>query len=317
MTGEAALECRWDWYEGTVFGVDADTVVPAVARVYGWRSVANTSVTVDPCRGLHGYLNGVRIAKGSERLCDVMWGGNPGVHVIASGEPSPRLWQAVNKLVMDHRCEWSPSRVDAAVDWIEAELFDELAGPALAFAERQRIAIDQQGDWHRGKGRTLYLGAKSSVVRLRLYEKGYQVGGGADLNWVRWEVVVRPKTHARAEVATWAPADALGASAWLVDLQRELGLGERMRHAVGTVWRPSDSDRARRALVKQYARVVLGWFDECGSWERLGIELGTHVLRSVERPVVQNLLQPISGDTAAVLEQENETEGAPARVECA
>ena len=282
MTTEVAETCRWDWYEGTFFGLDPDTVIPSVARSFGWKAVGPTKVTVDPGRGQHGYLQGVRIAMGGERLCDVTWGGNPGVHVTSSGEASPGLCEAVSALVRQHRCEWSPSRVDAAVDWLEAGLFDQLVGPALRFAEDRRIAIDQQGDWHRGKARTLYLGSKKSVVFLRLYEKGYEVGGGADLNWVRWEVVVRPKTRARPEVATWQPADALGASAWLVDLQRELGLGERMRHAVGTVWRPSDSDRARRALVKQYARVMHQWFEEVGTWEQLGVELGNRVAGTIE-----------------------------------
>ena len=301
---EVAHLCRWDWYEGTVFGLDADTVAPAVARAYGWLAVGASPVTVGPCRAMHGYLRGVGVSKGDELLCAVTWGGNPGVHLKASGASSPQLSKVVSALKLEHSCEWSPSRVDAAVDWIEAGLFDQLAAPAMSFAAARGIVIDQQGDWHRGEGRTLYLGSKTSTVRAVLYEKGYQLGGGADLNWVRLEVRVRPKGHARIEVGTWEPHEALGASTWLVDLLRELGLGERMRHAVGTVWRPSDSDRARRALVRQYARVMHQWFEEVGTWEQLGVELGNRVVSTIEDSAVQNLLQPVVDETATALEVE-------------
>ena len=310
MTAEVAETCRWDWYEGTTFGVDADTVASTVARAYGWQAVGVSPVTVGPCRGMHGYLRGAAISKGDETLCEITWGGNPGVHLKASGASSPQLWKVINALKLEHSCEWSPSRVDAAVDWIEAGLFDRLAGPAMQFADARGIVIDQQGDWHRGKGRSLYLGAKTSVVRLNLYEKGYQLGGGADPNWVRWEVRVRPKGHARLEVGTWAPHDALGASTWLVDLQRELGLGERFAHSVGTVWRPSDTDRARRALIRQYARVMHQWFEEVGTWEQLGVELGTRVVSTIEHSTLQNLLQPVVDETGTEQHRELSVAGA-------
>lgn len=263
---EVASKVRWDWYEGTLFSASSPAaIVDVLGKAFDLSDVL-------PGMGRHGYLRGCVLSRGETKLCEVWWGGNPGVHVQGTGISSPEVAEVVTSLGRAWRAEWSVSRCDAALDWIEAGLFDELAGRAIEFAKQRGLVIDTRGDWARGRARTLYVGSETSRVRLCLYEKGYEADG--DRNWVRFEVRVRPKGRAKVEVGSWAPATALAASAWLCDLVEDLGLGARIAQSVGTVWRPSDAERARRSMLKQYGRVMLGWFEDVGSWERVGIELG-------------------------------------------
>ena len=280
---EVAHLVRWDWYQGTVFGGAPGVVIDQVARGYG------DLVTIEPATPRNGYLRGCQLMRG-EQLVEVWYEGNPGTHFKASGSRSPEFARIVRTVVDDWRWEFSPSRVDACIDWIEPGLFDELAHLALAFAVERGIKINQQGDWQRGQARSLYLGARESVVQLVIYEKGYEAGG--DVNWVRFEVRVRPKGEARLEVGRWAPSMALAACAWLADLVEALGLGARIAQAVGTVWRPSDAARARRALVKQYGGILGAWAQEAGSWAAVGVELGCAVAAV---PVVHSREAPSAG----------------------
>jgi hypothetical protein len=49
-----------------------------------------------------------------------------------------------------------------------------------------------------------------------------------------------------------------------------LGWDDLVKRAVGTVWKQSDTDRARSALVKQYGAIMSQWAQDVGSWEALG-----------------------------------------------
>ncbi|OYY72728.1 MAG: hypothetical protein B7Y40_10905, partial [Gammaproteobacteria bacterium 28-57-27] len=121
----------------------------------------------------------------------------------------------------------------------------------------------------RGKARTLYLGSRKSTVQLVIYEKGYEAGG--DLNWVRMEVRVFPKGRQKGElVAMWTPKDAFGASRWLCEALEGLGWSSLTPKSIGTVWKPSDDQRARRTMLKQYGAVIRRWADEIGGYESLG-----------------------------------------------
>ena len=287
---EVASNVRWDWYEGSLFGASAPVVVEVVGNGFDFADVV-------PGRGMHGYLRGVEVVRGESTLATIWWGGNPGVHVKATGSVSPECSRVVRRIADEWRLEWSVSRCDAALDWIEAGLFDELACLAIEFAKQRGLALKFEGDWARGQARSLYVGSLASRVYLCLYEKGYEADG--DRNWVRFEVRVRPKGPAKLDVGRWGPSMALGACAWLCDLVEALGLGARLRQAVGTVWRPSDMERARRALVKQYGRIALAWRDELGSWEAVGVELGRCVNEAKPSIAIQTERSESPGDSCA------------------
>jgi hypothetical protein len=52
--------------------------------------------------------------------------------------------------------------------------------------------------------------------------------------------------------------------------------------ALGTIWRPSDSDRARAAMLKQYGAVIRQWAAESLTLE----EFATDLLRAVDQSAV-------------------------------
>ena len=250
---------RWDWYQATVHGRSVESVRDALLSVFDLADWA-------PGRPKNGYEQGAEVRRGDSVLAEVWWGGNPGVHVKGTGERAPAVREAL-ELVGPHL----PSRVDACVDWIEAGLFDRLSAELLAYAHAHGIRVNQVGDWSRGQARTLYLGSQQSPSQLVLYEKGYESGG--DLDWVRLEVRIRPQRDAKAKVATWEPLDAFRGSRWLCGALEAVGWGELVPHSVGTVRKPSDVDRQRAALLRQYGRILAAWADDCGGWDALGSEL--------------------------------------------
>ena len=254
---------RFDWYQATVHGL-TEVVLTAVNN-----ALLNVFDLSDfaPSTPLNGYTHGAVIRRGDTVFASIFWGGNRGVNVKGTGENAPQISKALRSLPYRHRV----TRVDSCVDWVESGLFDRLASSLIAFALEHDIKINQQGDWERGQARTLYLGAPSSTVRLVLYEKGYESGGDSD--WVRLEARVRPRGDHGYLVATWSPDDVFRASRWLVGALECIGWDGLIARSVGTVWRPSDLDRAKLALIRQYRRTLLSWADQVGGWDMLAVEL--------------------------------------------
>ncbi|MCA9565032.1 MAG: hypothetical protein KC561_16155, partial [Myxococcales bacterium] len=191
-------------------------------------------------------------------------GGNKGICVTGSGENAPAVSDVLRRF--EHRV----TRADACEDWEEEGLFDRLSGALLDFAQSSRLTINQQGDWIRGRARSLYLGSKSSSCQLVLYEKGDQLG--INRPWVRLEARVYPKGDAGYQVASWVPGEAFGASRWMTQALERIGWDHLQAKSVGTVWRPSDALRARLQLVRQYKATLRSWVEEAGSWDAMGAE---------------------------------------------
>jgi len=251
---------RWDWYQSTVLVQDPQDsgLVDVLLKAWPLSDWA-------PARNLNGYLYGGQIKRGDRMLCHLCWGGQTGVNCKTTSDESPVLAQALSDFGKHHL----PTRVDACEDWQEEGFFDSVSSALIKFATDNRLSINQQGDWTRGEARTLYLGSKDSPVRLVLYEKGYEQGGDAPKDWVRLEVRIRPKREHRASVALWKPFDAFGAS-WVSDAIQFLGWDDLIKRSVGTVWKQSDIERARSALVKQYGAILTQWAADAGSWDALG-----------------------------------------------
>jgi hypothetical protein len=251
---------RFDWYQATVHGVAAQAVCDALLR-------AADLVDLAPSIPRNGYESGARIARGTETLAKIWHGGNPGVHVVGTGEHSPYVAEVLRELGPHF-----VTRADVCIDWVEPGLFDRLAYGAIAYAMDHGLTIDQKGDWERGKSRTLYVGSPKAAVRLVIYEKGWELGG--DPAWVRLEVRVRPeKREQRLKVSTLPPDDLLGASQWLRGLLKHIGLGRWAAASVTKPWRPSEAERARAHCLAQYGSTLRDWAAELGGWEHLGLAI--------------------------------------------
>lgn len=259
------VRAKFDWYQSTVCESDPERSGLVDCLLRAW----DLSDWV-PAKNFNGYTHGGAIVRGEQTLCHLTWGGQPGINCKSTSDESPVLEHALRLARFDHR----PTRVDACLDLVEPGLFDCLAELLIEFAVNNRISICQQGDWIRGQARTLYLGSKLSPVRMCVYEKGFEQGGGASLDWVRIEVRVRPKTARRKDVASWTPSQVMS-SGFAHDALKHCGLElHHERAAVGSVWRPDDEGRARAALLKQWGNIMKKWADDAGSWEAFGVQVG-------------------------------------------
>ncbi len=250
---------KFDWYQGTFHDLDE-------AEIVRHFELASDLAEMKPSAAKNGYETGVEFSRAGRVICKIWWGGNPGVHVIGTGADSPWVAEQMRK-IGPHQI----TRVDSALDLVSPGLFTAITGDLIEYAKQHDIVINQQGDWARGQARTLYLGAPSSVVRLVVYEKGYEAGG--DLNWVRFEARARPKGRdARSAVSRWEPKQVFGASAWLTKALEAIGWAELVPESIGSVWKPSDAVRARRTLLKQYGAILANWAEET-TWASLGHEI--------------------------------------------
>lgn len=256
---------RFDFYGASV-EASPDELLAGLVRRYDLSSVRSG-------RPLHGYARGAEVYRGERVLARLWWDGTgPDPHVQGSGEDA----EVVAEYLRGEGFVHVVARGDVCEDYSEPGSFDVLHKLCLNVADRHGIKVRHHGDWHRGHdGRTLYLGSPTSVVQLRCYEKGKQLGTNPDLT--RVEVQVRPKGPARSALATAQPSDYFGCSGWSKHLAEQLGVPEIERMKAGTIWRPADSERARQTLVHQYGRILSSWADEAGGWDALGLELGRRV----------------------------------------
>ena len=251
---------RWDWYQATLSESCRDAVIGELLARYDLSEVR-------PGRPKNGYESGADIARGDEVVAKVWWGGNPGLHVIGTGEQAPSVADAIRAVERQHRV----TRCDACLDWVETGLFDRMSAGLIAYAEGRGVKINQQGDWVRGESRTLYLGSRSSPVQLVLYEKGYESGG--DPAWVRLEARIRPAKDAKSRVASWEPHDCWRASRWVVQALEAIGFEKLQPYSIGTVRKPTDEERARAVLLSQYGAIIQRWAEDVGTYEALGAVL--------------------------------------------
>lgn len=263
---------RFDWYSATVHGTEADEVLPVLAG--GLHELRD----VRPGRGMHGYTRGAEVVRGDRKFASVWWGGNGGgVHVQASGADAPDTAQRIREAFPDHYV----TRADVCEDYTAPGAWEYLSARAIGIADQHGIKVNFAGDWHRGQdGRTVYLGAPSSTLRARVYEKGRQVGG--DPNHVRAELVARPKGDARKQCSWMLPREFFGGAEWAKDLAFSLGVEDVKRMRLGTVYRESDTARTRNALARQYGPAVLAWVEEAGSEAAFAGEL-VELIHSLRR----------------------------------
>lgn len=165
--------------------------------------------------------------------------------------------------------------MDSALDWNEPGAWQKLSEVARRVGDERNLRMDIAGDWLSGeRGRTLYLGSRSSSVFARLYEKGKeQLAKGNDeapADWVRLELVYRPKGRPAREAASHlSPLDMWGVALWSRSLLDAVS-GVKVARAALSAYQPGDDERALRALVRQYGATLERLRDRLGSDEAVG-----------------------------------------------
>jgi DNA relaxase NicK len=267
---------RFDAYTATTEALKPSDVLPWLLRFAG--------DTLHQGKGFHtfGERIAVRDETGSE-VGAVAYGGKQGdrIMVEVKGERTPELVERLRSAAA-HRC----TRVDACADFDAPGAFSRLLRHCRAVKKGHHLWGDRRGDWedHPERGRTQYLGATSSPVRARLYEKGLQPEylHLAKPDWVRLELQVRPAKEAKEAFAKLSAVEVWGASKWSRDLAA-LALQEHVDpHPAGTVYRLTSQDHKLRWMCRQYGGALMQLAEDCGGWDVAGLTL-REVLAEVQR----------------------------------
>lgn len=249
----------WDWSATThtVEEVDPDRVDThaAAGSVAGDLIKSLGGDLYLPGKGLQGWQQSVQVYDdGGFRLGTVYFGGKrDDVHVVSTSSAADESRWAVTG---QHGC--STARVDTRVDTLVpfAELralCEEVAGPQTQVTFMESTVNGES------TGRTLYVGAPSSMVRIRVYEKWLESPGQYVEGTNRVEVQLRPPSRSKTKVSTWSPTETFCASK----------LSRRLAGALGTdLARPGtlqkdkgtpDLERTLAAMGRQYGRAAGEW----------------------------------------------------------
>lgn len=274
----------FDWYQATI-PRPVDDVLEALAGLSPRLAIAHG-------RGMHGYATTTTLGNLTEgTVAKVMHGGShPYPHAVLSGEwaqPGAELIRATFPL-------HTVSRIDVREDYTDEGAFDSIQAKLLTVAEAHRVKVGTAGDHLLTKaGRTTYLGATSSAVRMRLYDKAAEVlsklpafgvertkayarlGIEVPEHWTRLEAQIRPATkEAKAELARIEPVEALGSSTWMREVWRAVAGLDLKPVQIGRGYRVADDERAYRYLLAQYGGLLRRMKVDAGSWECVGLQLG-------------------------------------------
>lgn len=165
-------------------------------------------------RGLHGYKCSETIQVNGATHGVLAYGGvNQRFFVEMKGEPAQKWSEIVQKWELQTNTVIEDdslflvylTRADICFDWVDSRDVVSIS-PGLRQYVEDEIQVakgrppqwDQRGDWNspegRARGCTLYMGASSSSVRVRLYDKGAELkskGIEAPQDLRRVEVQVR------------------------------------------------------------------------------------------------------------------------------
>lgn len=248
--------CRFDWYQATV-----PASVGLLEELLD-RRLPDDSQKCDgrPANSFKKALDW-KSKETAEVYAGMMWGGvNPHPHVTSTGDSGELIAALLRETFPDHRV----ARVDVAIDMRGDGLFDDLfdllrkTSAKYSTLTGKRILGDSPDD-----GSTYYLGAPTSAVRVRLYEKGkqlYKLTGDPVwrmfFDWARLEIQVRPQKGFKSEAASLPPEAFWGCAPWTRDLARDC-LALNPEPVTMKPTRIADHERAMRALAAQYGPTLL------------------------------------------------------------
>lgn len=235
-------------------------------------------------KGFHSFGErlSVKDETGSE-FGSVSWGGRQGERCMieVKGEATPAAVKSLREQFW-HRV----TRADSCADFDAVGAFDRLLKPCLAVKARHRLKGAKFGDWEDfpEEGRTLYLGAPSSAVRLRLYEKGKQPEYRhlSRPDWVRMEIQARPAKEAKTAFNSISAADVWGSATWSRELAAEALQSHVDPHPAGTTFRHTEREAALRWMCKQYGAHLVGLASDLGGWKEVGLTLA-EIIKDVKK----------------------------------
>jgi hypothetical protein len=275
---------RFDWYQATV-PARSELIVEGMLE-----NLPYSGFEVSRERGVNTYLHGDYIRDGvGQTICAVYHGGhNPLPNVKASGVYSPDVATVMRGLWPHHFV----TRADIAIDFDGPGAWGKLLAICRDQALKSGLSISQAGDWVRPdgpKGRTFYVGARSSAVMLRLYEKGKQMAlerrvgeQEPSQDWTRLELVVKPQNKpAKLTAAAMEPDRFWGCAPWARRVLSQATETDVERVNMN-LQRETDLIRSFRHMAIQYRQIIEGVISETGSEEAM-IQLMKQVWATADR----------------------------------
>jgi len=251
----------FDWYQATIHHLSPENVVDMLRPHF-------LGADLKPAGGLKGYDRGFSLIRGDHELLRGAYhstGKTTGVYLRSSGSDSQQLWEALRTI------PHNVTRADSAIDYVEQGIYDWMSERLIEFAQERNLKISYLGDWARGNNRTLYIGSRKSTVFLRVYEKGHKEG--ADPNWIRFEVEVKPTKEKRKQFSAFDAKDYQRVGRWLTDARAMLGIqventipASRPRTITSTI-------KTRLALINQYKAILSDWNDQFDTAEEFAENL--------------------------------------------
>lgn len=272
----------FDWYEATVFA-SPETLRNRLEDAFGSKRWSKRK----PRQGYASYEI-LWLPEGGE--VSMLWGGcHERPHIQLQSVSAALGVTNFREVGILH----TVSRVDSAIDLVGADAFEVAHETMVRTAKTYRVAVLRAGDWDLGGPRTVWLGAKASDVRIRLYERGKHLvvnrGMEAMSNSIRFEVQIGPKSVQRYKAASWQPTDVWCARNWttalynLIMRDQATSLGaERKKLAF-------DGRRSEDHMFRQYRRVFLEICARVGSWEAVGPYIGDR-LQSDHQPRISRAI---------------------------
>lgn len=263
---------KFDWYQATV-AEDPGVLVGELMQ----RLAPDGRIEEGP--GRHNYHQSFTLkrADGNRAALILCGGPNGNPNATASGDGCEDFVTVLREGWPEHRV----TRVDSCEDFTGEGAYDRLEGVCRAITagegiKGRAIVPDALED-----GRTYYMGAATSDVRARLYDKAAEVRRhvapavllSIPSHWARLEVQVRPRKEWKGAVAHLAAEQVWGFSTWTGRLAVEaLALDvERLAMRVG---REPSEERALRFMLRQYGGSLERLHAAEGSWARVGVALG-------------------------------------------
>ena len=180
------------------------------------------------------------------------------VMLEVKGTRTPAVVEAV-RASYPHRC----TRVDSCADFDAPGAFDRVLGAVMDAKKDHRLYGESRGDWDDFPelGRTQYLGAATSPVKLRLYEKGkqpeYRHLNRSD--WCRLEIQVRPQKEAKQAYAGLSALEVWGRPSGHGNLRRLSWLNTLIHTHRALSGRSPRGTRSLSGCSSSTARRWLAW----------------------------------------------------------
>jgi hypothetical protein len=249
------------------------------AEVYGWDWSATTHeayhgvvddllaalepALVLPGAGLQGWSQSVTAYDlEGYKLGSIYFGGSrEDVHVRATSSAADATRRAV--VNADKRRNARTARVDTRVDTLLS--FEKLMVICEDVAGQKAQVTYVESRNCKTAGRTIYVGAPSSWVRVRVYEKWKQA---PDEGWPegtnRVEVQLRPPSRSKEQVSKWSPAETFCVSELTRRLAEALGQDIARPGSLQKSKGTPDLERTLEAMGEQYGNAYRKWMDASG-----------------------------------------------------